>query len=608
MSLYYDPLDKDCKSLTGAIACESEVTFRIYKKSGGEDDFSAQICTFVYHTDGEPVIEIPMRETEEGWELTLRFHQIGLYFYRFCIDGCFFGCGKLRRGQFGEETPSWQITVYSKTYSTPEWIKGGVMYQIFPDRFYKSGEIPISENKILRTDWGGTPRYWPNEFGKVQNNDFFGGNLRGVREKIGYLKTLGVSVIYFNPIFEAYSNHRYDTGDYLKIDPLLGTLEDFDELVTAAKEAGIHIILDGVFNHTGDDSRYFNKYGRYNEVGAYQSKESPYADWYTFREFPTRYDSWWGIETLPALNEYSTGYQEFVFGENGVLRYWLRHGISGWRLDVADELPDFFLEKLRETVKEENPEAIIIGEVWEDASNKISYSNRKKYLQGNELDSVMNYPLKDAIISFVQFGKTLQLRETIKMLLDNYPKDTVDCLMNILGTHDTPRILTVLGGKSCVTKDEMAVTTLTEEERSRAKEKLKMAAVLQFTLPGVPCLYYGDENGMDGYKDPFCRKCYDWEHIDRDLHQFYYHLGQIRSDRLHDIFKDGTYREVYADVSCLVFERRSKAGAAYVYVNNSAGDYNVTLDGEYTDYLTGKRISGKVHFGKYSYGIIAKSR
>ncbi len=606
--IYFDPLDKACKSHSGAIPRSSAVTLRIFKRNGGEDSFSAVPCYLVFNRDGMPATSYEMKERKKFWEITLRVNEIGLYFYSFRIGDRPFGCGKLRLGQFMEEAVSWQLTVYSPNYKTPEWMKGGVMYQIFPDRFNKSGELPIAEHKVLRRDWGGMPRYRPNEFGKVLNNDFFGGNLKGVIDRLNYLQSLGVSVIYFNPIFEAYSNHRYDTGDYRKIDPLLGSEQDLDTLISEADRRGIKIILDGVFNHTGDDSRYFNKYGRYNDVGAYQSKESPYADWYVFREFPDRYDSWWGIEILPAVNEMSPSYQNFIFGEDGVLKHWLRHGIAGYRLDVADELPDFFLEKLRTAVKDENADAVIIGEVWEDASNKIAYGARRKYLQGNELDSVMNYPLKDAIISYVQSGKTLQLRETIAMLLDNYPKDTLDCLMNILGTHDTPRIVTVLGGKMCFSKDEMAATFLTDEEKKRAKEALKMAAVLQFTLPGVPCIYYGDETAMEGYSDPFCRRCFDWEHIDSELNLFYRRLGGIRTHRLHKIFATGTYREVFADASCLVFERRYKNEAVYVYVNNSESNYKIELEGEYIDYLTGKRIKNQLEFGNHAYGIIGKSR
>ena len=547
-----------------------------------------------------------MKPLDGGFSITLRFLESGLYFYRFELDGRGFGCGSMRRGELSDVPCCWQITVYESDYKTPDWLKGGIMYQIFPDRFYKSGEISAPAHKVLRSDWGGIPHYRPNEHGKILNNDFFGGNLNGIREKLPYLKTLGVTALYFNPVFEAYSNHRYDTGDYMKIDPLLGTVEDFDRLIADAKTCGMGIILDGVFNHTGDDSRYFNRYGRYPEVGAYQATSSAYSDWYNFYEFPNGYDSWWGIATLPAVNENSASYQNFILGDGGVIKNWLSHGIMGWRLDVADEIPDFFLSKLRTSVKEENPNAVIIGDVWEDASNKVAYDVRRHYLQGCELDSVMNYPLKDAIISYVQTGNTAFLRETVLQLIDNYPKQTLDCLMNILGTHDTPRILTVLGGQNPKSKDEMASACLDDVQRRQAKQKLKMAALLQFTLPGVPCIYYGDESGMEGYRDPFCRRCYDWENPDEELRAHYLKLGEIREKRLKEIFSEGTYREIFADQRCLVFERRCGKKVAYIYVNNSSFQYNINFSGEYQECLTGQSFVGQCSIRPYSYGILQK--
>ncbi len=607
MRFYFNPLDKACKSRTGAFPRGGLVTFRLYwdEPSNMPDHLDAR---FVYWQDGKERTPLSMHRTENGFSVSLRFHQTGLYFYYFRIGDEFFGCGKLRDGMFMPQANlnAWQITVYEEGYRTPDWMKGGVMYQIFPDRFHKSGNLPVREGKILREDWGGLPTYRPNEYGRVLNNDFFGGNLNGVTEKLDYLQSLGVTVLYFNPIFEAYSNHRYDTGDYLKIDPLLGTEKDLDRLVQEANKRGIRIILDAVLNHTGSDSRYFNKYGHYDSVGAYQSQDSPYYKWYHFRDFPDSYDSWWGIDTLPAVNENASSYQQFIFGEEGVLRHWLRHGISGYRLDVADELPDFFLEKLRKTVKETVSDAVIIGEVWEDASNKIAYSERRKYLQGNELDSVMNYPLKDAIIGFVQSGKTSQLRETLFMLIDNYPKETLDCLMNILGTHDTPRILTVLGGKSCANKDEMAVTMLSEREKATAKRKVMMAAVLQFTLPGIPCIYYGDENAMEGYQDPFCRRCFDWFNTDEELLAFYRRLGSLRKQ--FKAFREGEYDEVFADEGCLVFERKCKDETVYVYVNNSHGEYSIHADGTYCEHLTGNTFSRHLKCGPKSFGIFTKTK
>ncbi len=606
MQFYFNPLNPACKSLTGAFPRNEIVTFRIYWRGSGEmpRDLDA---SFVYFQDGKDRTALSMHRTDDGFCVSLRFHQIGLYFYYFRISGQYFGCGRWRDGvltQKAADMRAWQITVYEEHYKTPDWMKGGVMYQIFPDRFCKAGDLPIADWKVRRDDWGGQPTYKPNEYGKVLNNDFFGGNLNGITQKLDYLRSLGVTVLYLNPIFEAYSNHRYDTGDYLKIDGQLGTAEDLDRLVAEAKKRGIRIILDAVLNHTGADSRYFNKYGRYESVGAFQSQSSPYAEWYHFRSFPDVYESWWGIDTLPAVNEHSESYQEFVFGEYGVLKTWLRRGIGGYRLDVADELPDFFLQKLRTAVKEETPDAVVIGEVWEDASNKIAYSERRQYLQGYELDSVMNYPLKDAIISFVQSGNTAQLRETLYMLIDHYPKETLDCLMNILGTHDTPRILTVLGGKPCADKDEMAVTKMSEAEIEAAKKKLKMAAVLQFTLPGIPCIYYGDENAMQGYQDPFCRACFDWVNTDEELLQFYRKLGAIRA--AHPVFCDGVFDELFSDNGCIVYERRIGKNAVYIYVNNSAGVYNIHFTGTFHELLRGEVFTDNLTCNAFSYGIFTR--
>ncbi len=607
MTLYYDPLNRACKSQTGAVARGSEIQFTVYEREGGEEGFSADACTLVFWQDSGAVFSFPMKREESRFTATVRFHKIGLYFYYFSLGdrGCI-GRGKLRRGEVTHHPESWQVTVFREDYETPTWLKGGVMYQIFPDRFCKVGDLAPKPYQSLRPDWGGQPSFRPNEFGKVLNRDFFGGNLEGIRSKLGYLEGLGVTVIYLNPIFEAYSNHRYDTGDYLRVDGLLGTAEDLEALTSEAKKRGIRIVLDGVFNHTGDDSRYFNKFGRYDSLGAYQSPDSPYADWYNFNHFPDSYDSWWGIETLPAVNEQSKSYQDFIFGEGGVLKTWLRRGISGWRLDVADELPDFFLKKLRRAVKEENPEALVLGEVWEDASNKISYGVRREYLQGDELDSVMDYPLKDGIVHYLLTGNTALLRETLAMLLDNYPKQSLDTLMNSLGTHDTPRILTVLGGKHCENKEEMAVTRLSEEQKVRAKRLLRMGAVLQFTLPGVPCIYYGDEAGMEGYMDPFCRGCFPWDNIDEQLLSFYKTLANIRTRRLGDVFADGKYREIFSEEACIVYAREKDEKRVYVYCNNSTQTYNVKFKGSFLELITGEAFENHLTIPPYSYGILAR--
>ncbi|MBQ4268161.1 MAG: glycoside hydrolase family 13 protein, partial [Clostridia bacterium] len=549
-------------------------------------------------------------KTEYGWTVSLKINETGLYFYRFSLlSGGYIACNYYSVGEFTNEYGNdFLLTVYAKNYKTPAWFKGGVMYQIFPDRFCKFGSMPDITGRIAR-NWGEDPYYKPNELGKVLNNDFFGGNFKGVQSKLPYLKSLGVTTIYFNPVFEAASNHRYDTSDYMKIDPILGDKKDFEELVEAAKTLGIRVILDGVFNHTGDNSVYFNKYGQYPSLGAYQSKDSPYYSWYSFQRFPDRYSSWWGIDILPEINENSASYQEFIFGDDGVLKTWLKSGIGGYRLDVADELPDFFLKKLRKSVKDADKNAIIIGEVWEDASDKIAYSKRRQYLQGYELDSVMNYPLKNAIVAYAQTGNANELVHTVRFLMDHYPKQTVDCLMNILGTHDTPRILTVLGGKICYNKDEMAQKTayLSETEKKNAVKKLKMAALLQYTLPGVPCVYYGDENGMEGHIDPFCRRCFDWDSLNEDLIAFYQKLGAIRK-QFHWIFKNGSMKLVAVQNGLFVFKRSKANSNVYVYVNNDKNAYSVDFKKKYYNYIQERDCERIVNVQPYSYGILANRK
>ena len=481
------------------------------------------------------------------------------------------------------------------------------MYQIFPDRFAKEGNMPDIKGRIPREDWGGEPSFLPNEQGKVLNNDFFGGNFQGVRSKLPYLKSLGVTTIYFNPIFEAASNHRYDTADYLKIDPYLGEKEDFEQLVEDAKNIGIRVILDGVFNHTGDDSVYFNKYGNYPSLGAYQSKKSPYYSWYSFENFPDQYSSWWGIDILPQVNEGSRSYQNFIFGDDGVLKTWINSGISGYRLDVADELPDSFLKKLRKSVKSANRDAIIIGEVWEDASDKIAYSVRRQYLQGTELDSVMNYPWKDAIISYILTENGQNLINRIRKIIDHYPKQTLDCLMNILGTHDTPRILTVLGGIPCHDKHEMTKPSayLSPENKQKAIEKVKMAALLQFTLPGVPCIYYGDENAMEGYIDPFCRRCFNWDCLNNDLIAYYAKLGKIREE-YKMIFADGEWKEIFCKNGFILYKRIKENQELYIFANNNNQSYFFEKEGTFVELLENKSFENYLHVQPYSYGIIKK--
>ncbi len=496
----------------------------------------------------------------------------GLYWYQFRYTSDY---GEFRvvkhehsLGIVAGEGDWWQLTVYNRDYSTPDWLDGGIIYQIFPDRFYNSRtpKSNVPEDRFMCGDWQKQPEYRQTGEKCSLGNDYYGGDLKGIEEKLPYLKELGVSCIYLNPIFEAHSNHRYNTADYMKIDPLLGTEEDLVSLVNEAGRHGIAVVLDGVFSHTGDDSRYFNLKNRYDTVGAANSADSPYHSWYKFGNYPTGYSCWWGVPSLPETNEDDLSFSSFITGENGVIRYWLKRGVKGWRLDVADELPDSFLDKIRLAVKAEGEENYLLGEVWEDATNKISYGSRRRFLRGRQLDSVMNYPLAEAIIAFVKGGNSRDLADTVLRILENYPPQSVKLLMNHIGTHDTARILTRLAKDDYVGDREwQSRQSLSAEEYAHGAALLKLAAVLQYTMPGVPSLYYGDEAGMSGYGDPFCRGGFPWGAEDKALTDFYKKLGQFR--RNSPVFASGEFIPVYANFGDIVYIRKKGENEVLVAVN-----------------------------------------
>ena len=504
-----------------------------------------------------------------------------------------------------------QLTVYDKDFTTPDWLKGGLIYQIFPDRFYNSGALKenVPDDRFVCEDWSKIPEHRQNNGMCSLGNDYYGGDLKGVMEKLPYLKELGVSCIYFNPIFEAHSNHRYNTANYEKIDPLLGCEDDLVNLCKEASKQGIKIILDGVFSHTGDDSIYFNRTGRYGNGGAYRDYNSIYHEWFKFYDFPNGYDAWWGVKTLPETNEDNDSFTEYITGENGILRKYLKLGVAGWRLDVADELPDKFLDKLRAAVKSENPNAYILGEVWEDASNKISYGARRKFLRGSQLDSVMNYPFANAILSFIKNGGGNALSETVHTVLENYPKCSVDTLMNHLGTHDTARVLTVLSKNDSFIGDRtwQSQQKLSEHEYINGVKRLKAAAVIQYTLPGVPSLFYGDEAGVQGFGDPFCRATYPWGYENQELVSFYKDLGKVRKEC--KAFVDGDFYTVFADENSVAFTRNSKNSTAFIAVNRGNNAACIALPDEFKVYkkIFGKQVNnGEIVLNEYEYCIIYK--
>ncbi|SHK80385.1 pullulanase [Clostridium cavendishii DSM 21758] len=506
--------------------------------------------------------------------------EVGLinYYFKIVKDNqvFYYGNNKNHLGGIGEiyveNVPMYQLTVYEDN-KIPSWYKDGIIYQIFVDRFFNGNEDGRvnnpKENSFIYGSWYDEPLYIKDEEGKVIRWDFFGGNLLGVKKKLQYIKSLGVSIIYFNPIFESSSCHKYDTGDYKKIDSMYGDEQIFKGLCKEANKLGIKIILDGVFSHTGADSKYFNKYLKYKSLGAYNSKESPYYSWYRFSEYPDKYDSWWGFENQPNVDELNQSYMKYVITDyDSVINKWMRLGVSGWRLDVADELPDEFIECFKKKMRNIKPESVLIGEVWEDASNKISYGNKRKYLFGDELDSPTNYPLRDILISF--FNKELtsyDFRKKLMSLYENYPKEVFYSTMNVLGTHDTKRIFTAL---------------------NENLKLLQLAIIFQMTFPGVPLIYYGDEAGLTGGSDPMNRKTYPWGKEKLEILTWYRRLTSIRNT--HEIFTKGDFKIYNTDPEVICFIRNYKDKIALIALNRCR-DRSILIEignisGRYKDILS----------------------
>lgn len=483
----------------------------------------------------------------------------------------------------------YQMTVYTSDFETPDFIKGGLVYQIMVDRFRIGGKRIKRKDAVNVSEWNSPiPQFAENEGEAVENNCFYGGNLKGVEEKLSYLKTLGVTCIYLCPVFEAYSNHKYDTGNFMSVDRCFGGDEALKSLISAAKEYGISIVLDGVFNHTGNDSLYFNAKGKYDSLGAYQSDKSPYYNWYTFYDFPHEYRCWWGIKTLPAVDTENDEYINFICGENGVLNKYMNMGIKGFRLDVADELSNKFIKALRNSVKKKDSNAIIWGEVWEDASNKISYGKRRQYFRGNQLDGVMNYPLRDAIIQFLLYSNSKALGSTTRKLWYNYPEFVSHTLLNFLGTHDTARIITVLSGAdiSQMSGSQLVAFKLTQDQKNRGEKLLRLAYILLFTLPGVPCIFYGDEVGVEGARDPFNRTTFPWENENTALKEYVTETMKIR--RQSDVFSTGDFEILEESGGVFSFIRRTKNEECIVCINRSQTEYTLFFDNFAIDKISGK--------------------
>lgn len=564
IKIYHNSQELNYRNPFGAIELGKTVKISLFSNR------DVNVVIYVIGFDGEKHSLLMKKESINNNEFMFTceietLNHLGLINYYFKITGTdielYYGNNNEELGGEGKiylSNPKlYQITVYKKR-EVPHWYKNGIIYQIFVDRFFNGNEKGIvnnpKENSFIYGRWDDDPMYIKDINGNILRWDFYGGNLAGVKKKLNYIKALGANIIYMNPIFESPSCHKYDTSDYEKIDCMFGTEENFIELCSEADKLGIKIILDGVFSHTGDSSKYFNKYGKYESIGAYQSKESPYYEWYRFYEYPDKYECWWGIDNMPNIDELNKNYVDYIIkGENSIIKKWLQLGASGWRLDVADELPDEFIKMIKKKMLDIKKSSVLIGEVWEDASNKVSYSKRREYLFGDELDSVTNYPLRNLILQFLK-GHTdsYMVNKRIMNIYENYPIENFYSNMNLLGNHDTERILTVLGENFYL---------------------LKLSIIIQMTLPGVPLIYYGDEAGLKGNKDPDNRKTYPWNNPNIELIDFYKKIISVRNSE--ELLRSGTFKPMYIVNDILAFKRENNESSIIVLINRS--NYKSTL-------------------------------
>ncbi|CEN97374.1 alpha-amylase [[Clostridium] sordellii] len=565
MSIIYDSWMESHKKPFGALEIGEDININIEAISDVKEIY------LILETNEDIKKEIKMENKSNGI-FTIdkyKFEKENIYFYYFksiegeTLDVKYYGksydCGECVEYHDINYINKYQITVSRKTES-PKWFKEGILYHIFVDRFNRTGKINNpKKNSFIYANWEDTPMYIKNKENEVIRWDFHGGNLKGIISKLNYLKGLGVTVIYLSPIFKSQSNHKYDTGDYKTIDPMFGDEEIFKELIYKASKKGINIILDGVFSHTGDDSIYFNKYGNYDSLGAYQSKNSKFFSWYNFKDYPNEYDCWWGVKSLPNVNEIENSYMDYIIRDkDSVIKKWMNYGVKGWRLDVVDELPSKFLETLKKETLNIDNESVIVGEVWEDASNKISYSERRKYFLGNQLNGVTGYVFKNIVVEFLKGNINSQdVYNRFMTIKENYPKDAFKSNLNLLGTHDTRRILT---------------------ELNEEKELLKLAVFIQMTFEGVPYVYYGDEAGLIGETDPDNRRTYPWENEDKDILNFYKKI--IKERKNNKLLSSGETKFLkLSNQNILGYIRYIKTDKILVLINRSNVKEKIEIEG-----------------------------
>ncbi len=665
-NIYYNSKDEAYKSVFGAVATGEEVTFTI---TTGIDATSASLVikgmekmTLAMEKDGEPADGV------QKWSVTVSFNIIGENTYYFAVsNGSAVKIYADDDGYYGEgivtdltSIKPYDLVVYKSGYETPDWMKNAVIYHIFPDRFFDGdgtnnqdqisarGEVnyefitdwyilpenPEQKDLLSEEEYKATGAYYGDG---NWSNEIYGGDLAGITERIDYLKALGVNVIYLNPVFASISNHRYDTSDYTMIDPILGTMGDFAELVEIAEENDMHIILDGVFNHVSDDSIYFDRYYKYLEAGTdtigaypywayvydymsengaeqedaeeaakayftenYGITDYSYADWVEVYNSPLTdgegtpvcdniglragkpvygYEGWWGYDSMPVIkstngSEFQTGNwaEEIIYNEDGtsVTQFWLSEGSDGWRLDVANEVSDETWQNFRTSVKALSSDAVIIGEIWDDAT---------EYLLGDMYDSVMNYMFRNAVTAFAKGGSAVDAMNTLEKLRERYPEEAFYAMMNLVASHDTTRILSYLDGidDDRNQKDTASAFPTYEATSDLAKKRQYLVAFLQFTYAGAPTVYYGDEIGMVGADDPDDRRAFTWGKGNKELVTWYATLGSIRNS--YAALRTGSVEPFDVnDITILSYVRRDAEDAMIVLANNSETQKEITLN------------------------------
>ncbi|WP_245920677.1 alpha amylase N-terminal ig-like domain-containing protein [Melghirimyces profundicolus] len=638
--LHHDTWDKLYRTPFGAVPTGDTVKLRLQAKKG---DLSGARLMLKNYTSGKTSLldMTPAGWMEkdgkqiEFWEVSVKAKEKGVYGYKFIVRD-----GEATK-EYGEDnreghtgTPLdgnasyFQLTVHDEKYKTPDWMKEAVVYQIFPDRFFNGSKKNDNAKQNARGSEPIEHRGWEQlpdnprlveseeyDGDGIWSNDFYGGDIQGIEKKLDYIQSLGVNTLYLNPIAHAASNHKYDATDYQEIDPMFGTPEEFREFTRELKKRKMRLILDGVFNHVGDDSIYFDRYGKYETVGAYEywsrvydlvnegvkeeeakkrvekelkaegQKFSPYGfhNWFHIENKKTDgvypYQAWWGFDSLPEIKsipgkavDYDSELNNrpfanyIMYEEDSVAKSWLDRGASGWRLDVANEVdPEFWREFRKELKTGSKSDPLILGEIWDDAS---------QYFLGDLYDSVMNYRFRGALMDYLKNGNASDAADQLRAVQEDYPLEAQQALMNLVGSHDTSRAVFLLGNGTDTY--ERAEHDPNYNHRLGV-ERLKLASILQMGYPGAPTIYYGDEAGVTGSKDPDDRRTYPWGKEDKSLIRHYQKIGKVRTDHRH-LFAYGDLDYLHTKKDLFVFARTDDKKAALIATNRGNTPQTVELD------------------------------